>query len=62
MTSVYASELTASQLELLNSLLPAPKPTGRPRTVNLTWVLQAIFYVLTTGRPWYLLPKDYPPQ
>ena len=61
MTLDYASELTASQLELLISLLPAAKSTGRPRTVVLSQVLQAIFYVLTTGCAWYLLPKDYPP-
>ena len=61
MTSAYSSKLTASQLKLLDSLLPAAKPTGRPRTVDLTWVVQAIFYVLTTGCAWSLLPKDYPP-
>lgn len=57
MTLAYSSELTSSQLELLASLLPADKPTGRPQTVDLTWVVQAIFYVLTTGCTWYLLPK-----
>ena len=61
MTLAYASELTASQLELLISLLPAAKPTGPPRTVARSRVLQAIFYVLTTGCAWYLLPNDYPP-
>ncbi|NET34056.1 MAG: transposase, partial [Cyanothece sp. SIO1E1] len=61
MTSAYTSELTPLQLELLISLLPASKPTGRPRTVDLSRVVQAIFYVLTTGCAWYLLPKDYPP-
>lgn len=58
MTSAYSSELTASQLKLLDSLLPAAKPTGRPRTVDLNWLLQAIFYVLTTGCAWYLLPNE----
>jgi putative transposase len=47
-------------MELLVSLLPAPKPTGRPRTVDLQRVLDAIFYVLMTSCAWYLLPKDYP--
>ena len=39
MTLAYTRELTASQLELLISLLPTAKPTGCPRKVNLTWVL-----------------------
>lgn len=45
MTLAYASELTLWQWELLNSLLPAPKSTGRPRTVDMQQVVQAIFYV-----------------
>jgi putative transposase len=61
MTIAYASELTTAQCELLASLLPAPKPTGRPRTVDLQQVVAAIFYVLMSGCAWYLLPKDYPP-
>lgn len=61
MTLVYASELTALQWELFASLLPAAKSTGRPRTVDLQQVVQAILYVLISGCAWYLLPKDYPP-
>ncbi len=61
MSSSYANELTIEQLELLVSVLPPVKPTGRPRTVKMSGVLQAIFYVLRTGCAWYLLPKEYPP-
>ncbi|HEY9879167.1 MAG TPA: IS5 family transposase [Leptolyngbyaceae cyanobacterium] len=61
MTLAYASGLTPVQWELLAPLLPAPKPTGRPRTVDLQQVVAAIFYVLMSGCAWYLLPKDYPP-
>lgn len=61
MTLAYASELTLWQWELLNSLLPAPKSTGRPRTVDMQQVVQAIFYVLMSGCAWYLLPQNYPP-
>ncbi len=61
MTLAYASELTPLQCQLLQSLLPAAKATGRPRTVDLIAVVQAIFYVLTSGCAWCLLPKDYPP-
>lgn len=61
MTLAYASALTTAQWELLAPLLPPPKPIGRPRTVDLQQVIAAIFYVLMSGCPWSLLPKDYPP-
>ncbi|HEY9879460.1 MAG TPA: transposase [Leptolyngbyaceae cyanobacterium] len=61
MTPTYSSELTTAQWELLAPLPPVPKPTGRPRTVDLQQVVEAIFYVLMNGCAWYLLPKDYPP-
>jgi putative transposase len=61
MTLAYSSGLTDEQWELLASQLPAPKSTGRPRTVDLHQVINAILYVLTTSCAWYLLPKDLPP-
>ena len=62
MTVAYSSELTTDQWELLSSLLPASKPGGRPRHVNLKFVVQAILYLLVSGCAWRLLPKDYPPS
>jgi len=61
MTLAYTSELTLEQFELLQSLLPAAAPTGRPRTVDLMAVVQAILYVLVSGCAWRLLPDTYPP-
>jgi transposase len=61
MPSAYASYLTRDQWELLNSLLPGPKATGRPRSVDLYDVVNAILYVLTSGCAWRLLPTDFPP-
>lgn len=61
MPLAYASDLTAAQREVLAFQLPAPKPTGRPRTVDLLRVIDAIFYVLMSGCPWSSLPKDFPP-
>jgi len=46
--------------------MPAParprKRGGRPRTVDLREVLNAIFYVLSTGCQWQAMPKDLPPK
>jgi transposase len=61
MNLVYATELTPNQWKILEPLLPPPKSTGRPRSVSLLLVIQAILYVLVTGCAWRLLPRDYPP-
>jgi len=61
MTLAYATELSLEQYELLKSLLTVGHSTGRPRSVNLMLVMQAILYVLVSGCAWRLLPKEYPP-
>lgn len=61
MTTAYASSLTRDQWDLLSSLLPGAKATGRPRTVDLYDVVNAILYLLMSGCAWALLPEDFPP-
>lgn len=61
MTLAYASALTEWQWELLDYLLPPAKSTGRPRSVDLRAVVNAILYLLRTGCAWSLLPQEYPP-
>jgi putative transposase len=41
-------------------LLPDAKPGGRPRTISLRQVLNAILYVTRGGCAWRLLPLDLP--
>lgn len=60
MCKVYPSNLTTEQYELLGELLPAAKPGGRPREVDMWEVLNAIFYVLVEGVRWRSLPGDFP--
>ena len=57
----YPSDLTDEQWDVLAPLLPAAKPGGRPRTVDLREVLNGILYVLRSGCPWRMLPHDLPP-
>ncbi len=45
----YPGDMTDAQAELLLSLVPPAKPGGRPRTVDIRMVINAIFYVLCTG-------------
>lgn len=56
----YPTDLSDEQWDLLSSLLPASKPGGRPRSVNLRAILNAIFYVVVAGCAWRMLPKDFP--
>ena len=60
MATSYPDNLTRGQFELLEPLLPAAKPGGRHREVDLWEVLNAIFYILTNGCKWRALPKDFP--
>src|SRR5215210_2885186 len=58
----YATDLTDAEFALVAPHLPAPSRVGRPREVDLREVLDAIFYLLRTGCPWRLLPKEFPPK
>lgn len=58
----YPSDLTDAEWALVEPLIPPAKRGGRPRDVDLREVLNAIFYVLSTGCQWAALPKDLPPK
>jgi len=60
MSKAYSSNLTQAQWELLEPLIPPPKPGGRPRTVEMWDILNAIFYLLVEGCRWRNLPGDLP--
>ena len=58
----YPSDLTDAEWALVEPLIPPAKHGGRPRDVNVREVLNAVFYVLSTGCQWQALPKDLPPK
>ena len=58
----YPSDLNAAEWALIAALIPPARRGGRRRTVNVREVLNAIFYVLSTGWQWKALPKDLPPK
>ena len=58
----YPSDLSDAEWALIEPMIPPAKRGGRPRDVNLREVLNAIFYVLSTGCQWAALPKDLPPK
>ena len=57
----YSTDLTDAEWKCLQSYVPAPKHRGRPRIHGTREVLSAVFYVLNSGCPWRLLPRDFPP-
>ena len=57
----YPSDLSDQEWALLEPLLSPAKPGGRPRSVDLREVLNALFYLDRTGCQWRALPKDFPP-
>ena len=57
----YATDLTDAQWALIEALLPAAKPGGRPRAVDTREVVNAVLYLVRTGCSWRLLPNDFPP-
>src|SRR5262245_9592823 len=57
----YPSDLTDAQWALLEPLIPAARPGGRPRKTNMREVVNAIFYLTREGCTWRALPYDFPP-
>jgi putative transposase len=56
----YPTDLTDTQWQLLQPLLPPPKKRGR-KPADRRRLLSALFYILRAGCAWRLLPKDFGP-
>ena len=59
--TAYPSDLQHDQWQKIEALIPKAKAGGRPRTVDMREVLNAILYLLRTGCAWRMLPHDLPP-
>ncbi|MDX1992923.1 MAG: IS5 family transposase [bacterium] len=60
-TRRYASDLSDRQWEAMHPYLPQRQgKVGRPMSLDLRAVVNAIFYVLRTGCQWANLPDEYP--
>ena len=56
----YPSDLTDDQWELMEELIPAALPGGRPRATDMREVVNAILYLTRSGCQWDMLPHDLP--
>jgi putative transposase len=57
---VYSSDVTEKEWAILEPLIPAAKPGGRPQEIERREIVNGILYVLRSGCPWRLLPHDLP--
>jgi putative transposase len=57
----YPTDLTDDEWQELEPLVPPANPGGRPRSVDVREIINAIRYLLRAGCAWRLLPHDLPP-
>jgi putative transposase len=57
----YLTDLSDVEWSYIGPHLPGPTGRGRPKIHGPRAILDAVFYVLKSGCPWRLLPKDFPP-
>jgi putative transposase len=57
----YPTDMSDDEWRCIRPHLPEPAGHGRPKLHGLRAILDAVFYVLRSGCPWRLLPKDFPP-
>jgi putative transposase len=57
----YPTDVSDDEWRCICPHLPEPSGRGRPRLHGLRAILDAVFYVLKSGCPWRLLPRDFPP-
>src|SRR3954466_461023 len=54
--------MTDREWAIIAPLLPPARSGGRPRTVDLRAVMDAILFIASSGCQWRMLPKDFPPR
>ncbi len=59
--SRYPSDLSDAEWAILEPLVPASLPGGRPPRHDRREIVNGILYVLRTGCQWRAVPHDLPP-
>lgn len=57
---LYPTDLTDSQWNIIQGMIPPAKSCGRPRSLDMRQVINAILYIVVGGVQWRMLPKEYP--
>lgn len=58
----YATDVMDQEWAIIEPFVAQPAGPGRPRTVDIREVVNAIFYLNRTGCQWDMLPTDFPPK
>src|SRR3712207_4333987 len=56
----YPTDLSDEEFSHIEEHLPAANRRGRPKIHPRREILDAVFYVLKSGRPWRMLPREFP--
>jgi putative transposase len=56
----YPTDVTDEQWAVLEPLLERPAGPGRPTSVDLREIINALLYQARTGCQWRMLPHDFP--
>jgi putative transposase len=56
----YPSDLTDAEWSLIEPFVQQKDGPGRPHIVDLREIVNALFYLTSTGCQWRYLPKDFP--
>src|ERR1700730_3949139 len=57
----YASDLTDTEGSFIEPFIPVANFIGRPRKTDMRDLVNALFYIASTGCQWRQLPKEFPP-
>jgi putative transposase len=57
---LYPTDLTDRQWNCIKDLIPPAKSGGRPRSLEMRAVINAILYIVVSGCQWRMLPREYP--
>jgi transposase len=57
----YSSDLTDADWAALEPVIPPRSSLGRPPKWSLRVIVNGMLYVLRSGLPWRMPPKDFPP-
>src|SRR5215203_2736426 len=58
----YPTDLTDGQWELMQVVIPGPRPGGRPRSVDMREVVNTLLYLNRSGCQWDMVPHDLLPK
>jgi putative transposase len=58
---IYPSDMTDEEWAVVEPLIPPARQGGRPRSVDMREIVNAILYILRSGCQWRMLPHEFPP-